>query len=301
MSIEDEEDARIMAEIESETSAKVEEDDEEEELESTAKVDSELDEAATDDDRKEIREKRRLERKSKAQRHRDEVDSLRRKIEALESQNNQHAQQIASINDTNTGSQLAVVDSKIIEAQNAAAYHKQRIAVAVSAGDGAAAAQATQYMIEADNEAKRLANFKNNAVRAMQAPKTFAPEAQKKIADFQNKHKWFNNADPNDTDSQILLNLDVKMIKQGFKPETDEYWAELEAQGRKYLPHRFRDKVAPRSPVSGGSASTESSGEGWKLSKERIQLMKDANIWNNQKERNEMIKYYREADKKAKR
>lgn len=303
MTKEDEEDARIMAEIEAEEAAKngtQDDDDDEGEEESTAKVDSEIDEAETDSDREEIRARRKKERKSRGERHREEVEALRRKTEMLEAQLSQQAQEIASINDVNVGAQLGVVDAKIAEAKNAAAYHAQRFSAAVAAADGPAALQAKEYMDQANKEAERLGNFKANAVRAIQTqPKqVFNSVAQSKIEAFKAKNPWF---DQKSTDSRKLLVHDVDLITEGYKPDTDEYWAELERRGKKDLPHRFGTPTRPRNTTGGESRSTEGGGEGWKLSKERVQLMKDANIWNNPKERAEMIKYYRMEDQKAKR
>ena len=274
----------------------VDEDDEK-----TAKVDSELDEAETDEAREEIRARRRQERKSRGQRNRERVEALERNLQAITEQNRVLQQQVSSIQDSNAGSQLAQVDTAITQANQAAEHFKSIIADAATKGDGKTLAEATEYMIAARTRAQQLGEFKANATRAMNAPKPLDTRLVSKSQQFLGKNTWYGGPTSSDPDSKVLTALDNSLTAEGWDPTTDDYWAELEKRKEKYLPHRASKStvrsVAQRSPVSGGSTQSVSGGEAFTLSKERVQAIKAAGMWDDQAMRAKMIKSYRDYDK----
>lgn len=275
-------------------------DGEHEEDEKTAKVDSELDEAENDEAREEIRARRRQERKSRGQRNRERVEALERNLQAITEQNRILQQQVSSIQDANTGSQLAQVDQAITQANQAAEHFKSIIADAATKQDGKTLAEATEYMIAARTRAQQLTEFKANATKAMNQPKPLDTRLVSKSQQFLSKNTWYGGPTSSDPDSKVLTALDNSMTAEGWDATTDAYWDELQKRSEKYLPHRAQRPVTvtrPRSPVAGSSTQSSSGGEAFKLSPERVAAIKAAGMWEDVAARNKMIKNYREYDK----
>lgn len=228
--------------------------------EKTAKVDSELEEAETDEDREEIRARRRQERKSRGQRNRERVEALERNLQALMEQNQALQQQVGTIQNANTGSQLAQVDQAITQAVQAAEHFKSVIAQAAAKGDGKTLADATEYMIAARTKAQQLTDFKESAVRNMNAPKPLDKRLVDHSTQFLGRNSWYGGPTSADPDSKVLTALDNSLTAEGWDPTSKSYWDELEKRKEKYLPHRASKSagrsVAQRSPVSGGSTQS---------------------------------------------
>jgi len=274
----------------------------EEDDEKTAKVDSELDEAETDDERDEIRARRKTERKNRSQRNRERVESMERNLQALMAQNQALQQQVSSIQDTNVGSQLAQVDSAIQQANNAAEHFKSVIAQAATRNDGKTMAEATEHMIASRQRAKELSDFKNNATRAINAPKPLNQALVSKSQQFLGKNTWYGGPNSADPDSKVLTALDNSLTAEGWDATQDSYWVELEKRAEKYLPHRLatqRPTARPGNPVAGSTRSSGSPDKGgvFMLSKERSDAIKSAGMWDDTAARNKMIKSYRDYDK----
>lgn len=293
------EDVKVTSAEDTEEHDPIETDDDGED-EKTAKVDSELDEAETDEAREEIRARRRNERKSRGQRNRERVEALERSLQAITEQNRTLQQQVSSIQDVNTGSQLAQVDAAITQANQAAEHFKRVIADAATKNDGTTLAEATEYMIAARTRAQQLTEFKNNASRAMNAPKPLDTRLVSKSQQFLGKNQWYGGPTSNDPDSKVLTALDNSLTAEGWDATTDAYWTELEARAKKYLPHRSQTPVVRKlltSPVPGGGASPGTAGATFTLSPERVAAIKSAGMWDDPAARAKMIKGYREYDK----
>lgn len=273
--------------------------DDGDEDERTAKVDEELENAETDTDREEIRARRRNERKSRSQRNRERVEVLERNLQAITDQNRALQQQVAAIQDSNTGSQLAQVDQAIGQANQAAEHFKSLIADATVRQDGRAVAEATEYMIAARTRAQQLSEFKANATRAMNAPKPLDTRMVTKSQEFLGKNTWYGGPTSADPDSKVLTALDNSLAAEGWDPTTADYWSELERRKEKYLPHRAgKLPVArSRSPVAGSGSQAASGGATFALSAERVQAIKSAGMWEDTAARAKMIKSYRDYDK----
>ena len=278
--------------------------EEHDEEEKTAKVDSELDEAETDEAREEIRARRRNERKSRGQRNRERVESLERNLQAITDQNRALQQQVSAIQDVNAGSQIAQVDDAIKQANKAAEHFKGIIADAATRQDGKTLAEATEYMIAARTRAQQLTEFKATATRAINAPKPLDTRLINKSQQFLGKNAWYGGPTSADPDSKVLTALDNSLTAEGWDATTDDYWKELEKRKEKYLPHRAAKKITPNngrqsSPVSGGSTQPSGGGAAFTLSADRVQAIKDAGMWDDTGARAKMIKSYRDYDKNS--
>jgi hypothetical protein len=137
------------------------------------------------------------------------------------------------------------------------------------------------------------------------------------------KNTWYDPSGANQ-DSRVALAIDSQLVEDGFDPRTPEYWDELDSRLKNYLPHRYKAgyDLAGGSPGTGGSgtggrvesrAGVTTTGSGrsaaagsgtagrFQLSKDRIDAMKEAGIWDDPSRRDAMIRRYYEHDLKAKR
>jgi hypothetical protein len=96
--------------------------------------------------------------------------------------------------------------------------------------------------------------------------------------------------------------IDQRMVKEGWNPNSKDYWEELDRRVARKLPHRYTDdtddqptRSRPRSVVtSSGRENINSSGSRntFTLSPEQVKAMKDAGFWDDQAKRTKMIKRY---------
>lgn len=296
-------------------------DDEDDGDDERTHVDKELESAETDDEREAIRARRRDDRKMRKTRQREKSASLERQVQALTKQNQQVIEQLASLQDNNTGAQLAQVDRAIQEADNAYQYHKNLVGDATTKGDGRAAAEATEAMIDARNRSKELMGLKQRATSAANAPKPLNQVMVSHASNFLGANKWYGGPQSSDQDSRVLSSIDNSLAAEGWDSTTPEYWTELNARGAKYLPHRFNGEnttvkqtivynganttpsVSGKNPVSGGNSGDGGSNKGgsvsFGLSAERVKAIKDAGAWDDSARRNKMITRYRDYDKSS--
>lgn len=258
-----------------------------------------------DDEREAIRERRRQERARKKAQAREREDSLRREVAARDHVINELNGRISVIERRSNGNDLAQLDNSIKQASDAAVYFKGIIGEATVAQNGAAVAEATERMIMARQEAERLNDYKKAITQQSQKPAALDPRLQEHKRKFMAGNAWFDS-NGGDDDSRVLLAIDDALAKSGYNPTTPQYWEELEARKKKYLPHRTNDgsvqKVkneSRRSVVtgSGRESSSVASNDDRTLSEGRKQALKDFGAYDDPVERAKWIKVYREHDK----
>lgn len=264
--------------------------------------------ALSEEEREAIRARRREERQRKKQAQKEREESLRRELAAERRRTDELAQRLSLIERKSTGSEIAQLDAKIKEASEASTWFKAQIAQAFAANDHAGAAEYTEKMVAAREEAQRLANIKTAYANQQQKPQTLDPRVKSYGEKFMSENRWLD-LHGSDEDSRIALTVDAGLTREGWDPRTPEYWDEYKARLKKYLPHRYSSSSAGseqrresrKSVVTGSgreSASAGSKGE-YSLSPERVQALKDAGAWDNPEKRAKMIKAYREYDKQS--
>lgn len=302
-------------------------DDDDDEDERRGKVDSELDGAASDTDREAIRARRREERKRRKQFHNDKVDTLERTVQAQARQLREAQETLLRLQNSDASDKLGQLDDAIAEAQRHVDHFKAIHADAVAKGDGVTAGEAMERFSQARDRFNNLTGTKRNIVESQTrapTPPPIDPVVRRNAQEFGGRHKWYGGARSADPDSKVLTMLDAGITQEGFDPRTPEYWAELEARGRRYLPHRFNSAAPgdaengytdgaaagsepaagnrrPRSPVGGAGqqrngAPNEGEG-GFKLSVERVKAMKESGNWDDPKKRAAMVARYKAYDK----
>jgi len=257
----------------------------------------------TDEEREAIRERRRHERHQRKQNQRDREDTLRRELAARDSIINEMRGKLDLIERRNTGSEMAQLENSKKQAAQAYNFFKDQIRVGTESGNGAAVADATEKMFQAQRRLDELTRFEKAFQTRQAAPQPLDPRLVNHAKSWMERNKWYDPA-ASDQDSRVTMTLDQQMANEGWNPTTPEYWKELDSRIKKYLPHRASSgKITnnkPRSVVSGsGREGSSSAGvtASYKLSAERVQALRDAGIWDDPKQRAEAIKRFREFDK----
>jgi hypothetical protein len=282
------------------------------------KADEELESASSDSAREAIRERRRLEKRTRLDRRRERDASQQRRLDELTAQNLQMQEQLSAINGNLASSQLNQSRANFQQAQIAVQQQTAAYAAAINAGDGDAAALAMQNMQKAQRAVayfeQTIAATQGQIAQQRSANPGGAPTPQlnpamlSKAQAFTEKHSWYRGHKSAEPDSAVLTALDASLAKEGWDPSTQEYWDELEARGRRYLPARFA-AGSPKSSYnsgsggrqqvtsgSGGQSSGGSSTGDFNLSAQRVEAMKEAGHWDDPVKRKAMIAEYRAYD-----
>lgn len=267
--------------------------------------------SADDPDREAIRAARREERKLKKQIHREKARESNHLINALKKQNQQLAERLANLETRTSGAELARVDKIIEDTGVQIEYAKMKMREAVSSQDGDAVVKAQELLFESQRKLESLKSIKENAAKQLSQPKQNIqmpdPIVQRMAADWMSKNEWY---DPQgkDLDSEFAQRIDKKLTEEGFDPSSSDYWEELDDRLAKYLPHRYSQQqekprmTRPRSVVSGSGREVAPAGRSneFRLSPERVAVMKEAGVWDDPARRAAMIKKYAEYDRQSK-
>jgi hypothetical protein len=265
------------------------------------------DESASDDETEEEAEARRQrnrERRAENKTRRKEyVESLKRELAARDAIISDLANRVSSVERSSTSTQMAQLDNAIrdAEAQYKELQDINRQAIEQANGEVAVAAQ--EKMFELRNKYNQLIDIKKGVSRQATQPKTLDPRLKNHAEAWASKNKWFD-ASGSDTDSRIALTIDSQMDKEGWNPTTSEYWEELDARIKRYLPHKvskgYNQNKGNKSaaPVAGGNKEmSNSSKSSYTLSQERVNALKDAGLWDDPEKRAKAIKNFQAYDK----
>lgn len=262
---------------------------------------------------------RREERQARKEKQREREEATKRELAAERAARQQLEQRLATLEGRDRSREIAQVDASLQRVESA--YDQARAAYqeAIEQHDGEAAAKAQETMLLARERYAQLNAAKEGFQKQQKStPGAVDPTVTSLANKFMGDNPWYKHNDPKDPDSAILKALDNSLANEGiYTPNQPEYWDELRARVKKYLPHRIssgkvsttasKDQVdakpvAPakqqKTVVGGGGGETQGAGKGtYHLSAERVQAMKDAGVWDDPKARAEMIKRYRDYDK----
>lgn len=260
-----------------------------------------------DPEREAIRERRRQERRERKQAAREREDTFRREIAARDSVIDEMRRRLEVVERSNSGAEMAQIQQAQRQAESAYAYHKDQIRIATESGNGAAVAEATENMLRAQQRINDIKRVEQALKQRQQQPTPLDPRVGEYARNWTEANKWF---DPTgrDMDSKIAMQIDQQLASEGWVPNTKEYWDELSARVKKYLPHRAErgtvTSTKPKSVVQGSGrdgrgAATVTTAEkaGYRLSKERVSALKEAGLWDDPKKRAEAVKRFQEYDK----
>ena len=249
-------------------------------------------------------------RRAKSERRRAKKDLVRKtqaekdeRLALLQRQNQELMERLSVIEHRTHANDIAQIDKAMQDGELRVRYAKMKLAEAVQAQDGEAAAQADEMFLDERQKLESLKNFKQKAVQPQQ--KANIPDAgtQRQIAAWMERNSWFD-PERKDMDSKIAKQVDEQLHAEGWNPATSDYWDEMDNRLRRYLPHRYNDvheesssRRKPRSPVTSSGRENASSAGGrqsFELTTEQVRAMKDAGFWDDPKKRLSMIKRYAE-------
>ena len=247
-------------------------------------------------------------RNAKRERRRAKRDLVRKtqaekdeRLQLLQRQNQELMERLSVIENRTHANDIAQIDKAMQDAELRVRYAKMKMAEAVQAQDGDAAAQANEMLLDERQKLEALKNFKQRAVQPQQ--KSNIPDAgmQRQIAAWMERNPWFD-PERKDMDSKIAKQIDEQLHAEGWNPSSSDYWEEMDNRLRKYIPHRYNDdhedsssRRKPRSYVtsSGRENATSAGGrQSFQLEPEQVKAMKDAGFWDDPKKRLSMIKRY---------
>jgi hypothetical protein len=253
------------------------------------------------DDTDAIRAARRNRRKAKREYMKQTSIEKDARLQNLQRQNQELLERLSAVERRQSGADLARLDKAIEDKELRLQYAKMKLSEATTAGDGEAMAKAQEMWYETRREIEAMRSVKERAAQNVQAQPTDNGEVQRHASRWMDKNDWY---DPNgdDEDSQIAKVIDQRMVKEGWNPNSKDYWEELDRRVARKLPHRYTDdtddqptRSRPRSVVtSSGRENINSSGSRntFTLSPEQVRAMKDAGMWDDQAKRSKMIKRY---------
>lgn len=250
--------------------------------------------------RREERRQKKLNRISKEDSYKREIDSLRRQLEEVNTWKN-------TVERRHVDTGIQQIDKAISDANSAINLAKQAIIEATKNQDGEAQVDAQELFYAARKRHEDLTRLKAGIAQRMAAPpqQNVDPVVIQGAKAWMDGKTWYDPAGK-DMDSKITLQVDNQMAQEGWDPRSPEYWVELDNRLQKYLPHRFTsanmstNETTRRNkpPTTGsGQGSPTVKAEGYRLSPERVRAMKDAGMWDDPEKRKRMIKRYMDSDK----
>lgn len=288
-------------------------DDQEDAEDDRTKSSAEEDEGdGNDDERDAIRERRRLEKLERKERRdqaikRDklELDFLRKRNDDLERRVSAQEQRAHQVD-------LSSFDAQIAQASHDAEMADRVIAKAVEAGNGADVAQALKYRDQAMQKMQQLQLAKQQAAQQRPTAQQLDDMTMHYAKEFMDENKWYDSQG-RDEDSAIVIAIDQSLAKDGYNPQTQEYWDELRRRAARRLPEKFkaerkqtrddreyREERTPRGGPAVGSGREHAPATTRKeiyVSPERKQALIDAGVWDDPVLRMKYVKRYAEYDR----
>lgn len=267
----------------------------------------------TEEDREALRAARREERRLKKDLTKQREASAKHKISALERRNEDLARRLAQVENAAVGFQFAQIDRLLEDEATRVEYAKMKATQAAQAGN---VAEQMEYMEQFHNAKTKLAQvqlLKQRQVEEAKQPRNNVPNpatevVQQNATDWLNSNRWYDPSGK-DTDSRIAKVVDNALASEGWDPADPEYWDELDNRLKERLPHRYTG--AGKSSSGGGdrnrrsgtsSGRTDVSGSAVKntftLSRDRVQALKDAGMWDDASKRAKAIRSYADFDRK---
>lgn len=271
-----------------------------------------------DAERAAIRERRRLEKLERKDRREQAIKRDKLELDFLRKRNDDLERRLGTVEHRTHQADLSQIDTQIAQAKNEAEMAERVIAKAVAAGNGDDVAQAMRYRDQAMQKANQLAFAKQQAMVQRQQANQPKNEGLDDMAmhfakEFITENSWY---DPKgqDEDSAIVLAIDGALHREGFRPDTEEYWDELRDRAARRIPERFkatggakdnqRQQTTPPRQQRGGPAigsgrehaPTSTRTEVY-INPERKQALIDAGVWDDPTLRMKYVKRYAEYDR----
>jgi hypothetical protein len=258
-----------------------------------------------DDEREAIRERRRQEKQDRKERREGAIKRDKLELDFLRKRNDDLERRISAQEQRAYHSDLNGLDAQINKAVSDAQLAERGIAKAVESGNGNDVTQAMRYRDQALAKVHQLNLAKQQAERrpAVQPPK-LDDMAMHHATEFLKENPWYD-AQGRDEESAIVLAIDNALSKDGYNPQSEEYWDELRNRAARRLPERFgkqpaRSERTPRGGPAVGSGREHAPASTRKeihISPERKAALIEAGVWDDPVLRMKYAKRYAEYDR----
>lgn len=253
-----------------------------------------------DDERAAIRERRRKEKVERKERKEKAMTRDKIEREFLLKRNDELERRLAAQEARAYQADLNALDAHYQQAAREVQMAETVIAKASTMGNGDDVVQAMRYRDEALYKAQQLAQYKQQAV--YQQP-TAAPVDDLTLIhakEFMEDHPWYD-LHGRDEASAVVLAIDNNLAKEGFSPQSEEYWDELRDRVAKRLPDKIGKQArTPRGGPAVGSGREYAPASTRKevyISPERKQALIEAGVWDDPVLRMKYVKRYAQYDR----
>ena len=310
-----------MAEQENIEDVLIENDEQEEELviveEEPSKEDSDDDDdervaAESDDDdseREAIRERRRKEKVDRKGRRETAIKRDKTELDFLRGRNDDLEKRISNQEQRNRNQDIQGIDAAIAQANKEVNMAERVIAKAVENNNGNDVTKAMKYRDEAMNKAQQLNYNKQQAAQQVNTAPQVDDRTMHLAKQFMEDNPWYDSHG-RDEDSAIVMAIEQSLSRDGYNPQTEEYWDELTARSARRLPERFDDDGGSRKPEksvrkarggpavgSGKEHAPSSTRREVYISPERKAALVEAGVWDDPVLRTRYVKRYAAYDK----
>ena len=303
----------IIVEDESKLSANADdqqEDDHEEGENEDERTASTAEEDDNGDERDAIRERRRLEKLERKERRDQAIKRDKLELDFLRKRNDDLERRVTAQEQRAHQADLGTYDSQIASAAKEAEMAERVIAKAVEAGNGKDVAQAMRYRDQAMQKVQQLQFAKQQAAQQRPSGQQLDDMTMHYANEFIKANPWYDSQG-RDEDSAIVIAIDQSLAKDGYNPQSEEYWDELRKRAARRLPEKFkperqsssretREERTPRGGPAVGSGREHAPASTRKeiyLSPERKQALIDAGVWDDPVLRMKYAKRYSEYDR----
>jgi hypothetical protein len=308
-----------MAKQESIEDVLVEQDEHEEELviveEDPSKEESDDDERVAaesdydDSEREAIRERRRKEKVDRKGRRETAIKRDKTELDFLRGRNDDLEKRISNQEQRNRNQDIQGIDAAIAQANKEVNMAERVIAKAVENNNGNDVTKAMKYRDEAMNKAQQLNYNKHQAAQQVNTAPQVDDRTMHLAKQFMEDNPWYDSHG-RDEDSAIVMAIDQSLSRDGYNPQTEEYWDELTARSARRLPERFDDDGGSRRPEksvrkarggpavgSGKEHAPSSTRREVYISPERKAALVEAGVWDDPVLRTRYVKRYAAYDK----
>lgn len=260
-----------------------------------------------DDEREAIRERRRQEKQERKERRNETIKRDKLELDFLRKRNDDLERRISAQEQRSHQSDLLGIDAEINKAMNDAQLAERVIAKAIETGNGSDVTQAMRYRDQAMAKVQQLNLAKQQAERRPAPGPQLDDMAMHHAKEFLKENPWYD-AQGRDEDSAIVLAIDSALSKDGYNPQTEEYWDELRNRAARRIPERFgkpqaKPERAPRGGPAVGSGreyAPPSTRKEIHISPERKAALIEAGVWDDPILRMKYAKRYAEYDRNHK-
>lgn len=260
----------------------------------------------SEDEREIVREHRRNERHAAKERRRAAVQRKDRYITQLEQQLQHQSRRLEALEGRSSNTEMARLDAEIDRAAQDVEIAKSAMGEARKAGAVDIEIEAQEAWYASRRKLEELSTIKNRVIeghRQRRAAGTPANQPNPQVVglarNWMAQNGWYQPTG-DDPDTAVVRSIDRQLTRENWDPSTKEYWDELTERVREKLPGRFGRRVNGQRQITGGaSGESHVGGNGFRLSAERIEAMKEAGMWEDPKQRARMLKRYQDADRAA--